>query len=472
MVFKVYPKLLILLCCLCLFSSASMAQEEDLKTIEQKIEALNRKFEAMQEQHAREVQALRDQINQANQAEEKEKSLDEQAELLRQLALEAAGGEEETQEEPADQVKFEFKGLNLKKLNPEISVSGDMVASVTNQENVRKTTDVGIRSWELSIQSYLDPFSKFKSTIPVDTDGNVSIEEMYFIRYNAIGEINLELGKFRQPFGVINRWHGDALDQVSYPLPVQYILGPDGLAQTGISADLPLPQWGDATQVITTQVTGAQSEHLFGGETMGNPALLFHYKNFRDLDENSYFEFGLSGLFGWNDTWDVEVSPGTTVTQEDALGTQVFGADFTYVWEPIDKAMYRNIEWRSEIFLLNRDIYQPNNMARDSLDSWGAFSYVQTKVDRHLYYGIRGDYYKADSKPYADAYADTIQPFAYTATDAFVWQISPYATLWQSEYVRFHLEYSYTDGHTIQDPGHTVALQMVFAAGPHKHERY
>jgi len=134
--------------------------------------------------------------------------------------------------------------------------------------------------------------------------------------------------------------------------------------------------------------------------------------------------------------------------------------------------MYRNLEWRSELFLLNRDIYAPDGSGRDSLEAWGAFSYLQAKVDNNVYLGIRGDYYNADSKAYADTYSDTINPFAYTAGDAFVWQISPYVTIWQSEFVRFHVEYSYTDGHTIQEPGHTVGLQMVFAAGPHKHERY
>jgi len=409
---------------------------------------------------------MKEQISQGGKADEV-KSLDEQADLLRQLALEAAGGEIEKQEEPAEQVKFQFKGLNLRKLNPEISVSGDMVASFTNQKDVRKTTDISMRAWELSIQSYLDPFSKFKSTIPVDADGNVEIEEMYFTRYNAFGDINLDFGKFRQQFGVINRWHGDAIDQINYPLPIKYILGDDGLAQTGMSVDLPLPEMDNSTQIVTLQITNSENEHLFGGETMGNPSMLFHYKNYRDLDESSYFEFGLSGLFGWNDTWEVG-----TQQIEDALGTQVFGADFTYVWEPVQTAMYRNLEWRSELFFLNRDIYAPDDSGRDSLEAWGAFSYLQAKVDNNVYLGIRGDYYNADSKAYADMYSDTINPFAYTASDAFVWQISPYVTIWQSEFVRFHVEYSYTDGHTIQEPGHTVGLQMVFAAGPHKHERY
>ena len=471
-----------IVCVLLLFATMGMSnvgvagqtetRDADLAELKQQVSELQKQMGEMKEKHESELQALKDQIGKDGDAEDVN-TADDEADLLRQLALEAAGGEVEKKEKPAEQVKFQFKGLNLRKLNPEISVSGDMVASFTNQKDVRKTTDVSMRAWELSIQSYLDPFSKFKSTIPVDTDGNVEIEEMYFTRYNAFGDINLDLGKFRQQFGVINRWHGDAIDQINYPLPIQYILGDDGLAQTGMSVDLPLPEMGDSTQIVTLQITEAQNEHLFGGETMGNPSMLFHYKNYRDLDEGSYFEFGLSGLFGWNDRWQVE-PPATPQQIDDALGTQVYGADFTYVWEPVQTAMYRNLEWRSELFFLNRDIYAPNVTAgsRDSLEAWGAFSYLQAKVDNNVYLGIRGDYYNADSKAYADAYPETINPFAFTASDAFVWQISPYVTIWQSEYVRFHVEYSYTDGHTIQEPGHTVGLQMVFAAGPHKHERY
>lgn len=453
------------------FTADAETGEPNLAELRQQVSELQKQMGEMKEKHESEIQALKDQIGHRGEVEDVN-NVDDEADLLRQLALEAAGGEVEKKEEPAEQTKFTFKGLNLRKLNPEVSVSGDLVATFTNQDDVRKTTDVNMRAWELNIQSYLDPFSKFKSTIPVDTDGNVEIEEMYFTRYNVFGDISLDLGKFRQQFGVINRWHGDALDQINYPLPLQYILGDDGLAQTGLSVDLPLPDMGDATQILTVQITNSENEHLFGGETMGNPSLLFHAKNFRELDESSYFEFGVSGLFGWNDRWDVATGGGTDQI-DDALGTQVFGADFTYVWEPTQTAMYRNLEWRSELYFLNRDIYAPDGSGRDSLDAWGAFSYVQAKVDRNVYLGIRGDYYNADSKSYAGGInSETINPFAYTASDAFVYQVSPYVTIWQSEYVRFHVEYNYTDGHTIQEPGHTVGLQAVFAAGPHKHERY
>jgi len=162
---------------------SNMGLAQDKETEDAELAELKQQVIELQQQ----MHEMKEQISQGGEADEV-KSLDEQADLLRQLALEAAGGEIEKQEEPAEQVKFQFKGLNLRKLNPEISVSGDMVASFTNQKDVRKTADVSMRAWELNIQSYLDPFSKFKSTIPVDTDGNVEIEEMYFTRYNAFGD--------------------------------------------------------------------------------------------------------------------------------------------------------------------------------------------------------------------------------------------------------------------------------------------
>jgi len=123
------------------------------------------------------------------------------------------------------------------------------------------------------------------------------------------------------------------------------------LNQIGASLDWVLPTEGKSSQELIFQVTNTENDRLFGGETQGNPCLLLHYKNHRDVSENTYFEFGLTGLFGWNDQWSVNSN-----SEYDTLGTQVFGADFTLTWEPVERMRYRNIEWRSEVYILNRDI--------------------------------------------------------------------------------------------------------------------
>jgi len=286
-----------------------------------------------------------------------------------------------------------------------------------------------------------------------------------------IENANLDVGRFRQQFGVINRWHTDALDQVEYPLVLQRIFGDEGLAQTGVSVEWTLPNWGNTYQGLTIQITNTENERLFGGDTLGNPSMLFHYKNYRDLSRDTYFEFGLSGLFGWNDQWDIDKGSGI-VNEHDSLGTQVLGADFSFLWEPADKALYRDVEWRSEVYYLNRDILAPDNSGRDNINTWGAYSYLQTKVARNTDIGIRTDYYKPDSKSYADTAGASLVPLAYSANSPHRWQVCPYITVMQSEWVKFRFEYDYAFGHGTEDTEHVVMLQAIFAAGPHKHERY
>ena len=58
----------------------------------------------------------------------------------------------------------------------------------------------------------------------------------------------------------------------------------------------------------------------------------------------------------------------------------------------------------------------------------------------------------------------------------YPWQVAPYVTWSISPFVHLRLEYNHRDGYNIPgDHDHRVdifTLQLVFAAGPHKHERY
>jgi len=443
----------------------------DIEELREAVDDLTALILQMQQNHADQINALKQEIAQlrADQAEEEpEVEMDELA-ALRGLALEEAGGEEQPEKTPEETV-FKAAGLSLQELNPEISASGDFLVHYRKQNDTRKRTDAEIRGLELNIQSYLDPFSYMKATAHMSDEG-VHIEEVYFTRFSALGGANLDIGRFRQQFGVVNRWHEDALDQVHYPLALQRIFGEEGLNQTGASLDWTLPMWGDAQQEFVFQLTNGENEALFDGDALGTPSMLFHYKNYRDLSQNAYLEWGLSGLFGWNDAWDIQ-SGSDVVTTYDALGTRVFGADLSYLWEPIDRALYRNVEWRSELYVLNRDILAPDDSGRDSINAWGAYSYLQSKVARNLILGARLDYFEPDSKDYAETEDISLAPVAYTAQDPHRWQVGPYITWWQSEWVRLHGEYNYGWGDGMEPEEHIVWGQATFAIGPHKHERY
>jgi len=444
-------------------------ENPELVELKQQILELKRQMNEMKRNHDIEINALKEEIGKLSQpvpVAEETKAEDEAA-RLRELA-ESMAGEKKEQEKPEETV-YKFGGLSLQQLNPEISVSGNFVGHYRHQSETRKRTDAEI-GLELNFQSYLDPYSRIKATTHISDEG-VDLEEAYLTHFTVLENATVDLGRFRQQFGVVNRWHEDALDQVQYPLALRRIFGDEGLNQTGASIEWTLPKWGNAYQGLTFQVTNTENERLFGGDTLGNPSLLFHYKNYRDLSRDTYLEFGLTGLFGWNDEWSV-LKGSTLENEHDTLGTQVFGADLSILWEPADRMLYRNVEWRSEVYFLNRDILAPDNSGRDNLNAWGAYSYLQSKVARNLDIGIRADYYQPDSKDYANTTGASVVPLAYTSKNAERWQICPYITWWQSEWVKLRGEYDYAFGRGTEDTEHVLWLQAIFSAGPHKHERY
>ena len=427
-------------------------------------------IEQLKQQHAAEIEALRQEITRIRQAEAApaEPKQKDEAAYLRQLA--EALAQEEHKPDPAEETVFKAAGLSLQALNPEISVTGDMLGYYKHQADTRKRSDFIFRGLGLHFEAYLDPYSRFKAAVPIDENG-AELGEAYFTRFGVAEGLNLTLGKFRQQFGVVNRWHKHGLDQVDFPMALRRIFGEGGLNQIGASLDWTLPSWDEASQELTFQLTNTENERLYGGDSLGNPCLLVHYKNYRDLSESTYLELGLSGLFGWNDEWSVSRA-GSMITEHDALGTQVFGADCTLMWEPTERMRYRNIEWRSELYVLNRDILAPDDSGRDKIHAWGAYSYLQSKISRTVDIGVRGDYYQPDSKDYADMMEVSVVPLAYTDDDAYRWQIGPYITWQQSPFVKFRCEYDHADGHGMEKPEDVIWLQMIFAAGPHKHERY
>ncbi len=447
------------------------SQNDELEAMRQRIDELTVVIEQMQQKHEQEIKELKDQLGRLQEGSSTEEPAEEVDELasLRQLAIDEAGGEEAPEKTPQETV-FKAAGLSLQKLNPEISASGDFLTYYHHQDGTRKRTDAEIRGLELNIQSYLDPFSYMKATAHISDEG-VDIEEVYFTRFSAFAGANLDIGRFRQAFGTVNRWHEDALDQVLYPVALRRIFGEEGLNQTGASLDWTLPNWGQIHQEFILQVTNGENEALFEGDTLGTPSVLFHYKNYRDLSDSSYLEWGLSGLFGWNDEWDIQTGADTT-THRDALGTRVFGVDVAYLWEPIDRALYRNVEWRSEFYFLNRDLLALDGSGRDTINAWGAYSYLQSKVARNWILGVRLDYFEPDSKDYAETADLSLAPIAYTSGNPHRWQIGPYVTWWQSEWVRIRTEYDYAWGHGMEPDEHILWGQATFAIGPHKHERY
>lgn len=357
------------------------------------------------------------------------------AEELRRAAEAAAAAEARAAEPAPTSEPAESKARNLNRLNPEISFTGDFLGSaVDGDDTVGSDQDFDVREVELDLQSDLDPFSRAKLTIAfAPEEEEVEIEEGY-MRWGGLGHgLSLTAGKFRQQLGLINRWHLHSLPQVDYPLALTTLFGEEGLAQTGLRFGWLLPRpWAHANE-LTVELTDGQNE-AFGGDSFERLVGLVHLKNYWDLSDATYFEWGLSGVNG-------RAAGGFEAT--------VVASDFTLHWQPPARAKYREVTWRTEVFHSRRD---------DALgveqESWSGYSYIESLLRRNLYAGLRYDRAQDPLVPELDSDGVLVN-----------------LTWWQSEYVRLRGEYGHID-HAAGEDEDRLALQLTWSAGPHKHERY
>jgi hypothetical protein len=323
--------------------------------------------------------------------------------------------------------RFVGRERNQSQLNPEISVTGDIRGYGTTKGVQRDNFDA--REFEIGFQSALDPYAHTKIFVALE-GGTASIEEGYAYWIGLPGHLRLDLGKYRQQFGELNRWHLHAVPETEYPLVLKTYLGEDGLAGTGIS--LYRAFGGLGTHELTVQVTRSESDvDLFGGG--GRPSYLAHLLNFWQLNRSTYMQIGGSALYGTN--------------PDSALRTRVGGLDFRMTWRPPAAALYREWTLRSEVLAFRK---QTAGLGPTRLGGYVSTTY---KLGQRWIAGVRYDY--VESPEFGE----------------ITRQLIPSLTLWQSEWVFLRGQYRWEKVANATATSQ-IALQAVWAIGPHKHETY
>jgi hypothetical protein len=357
---------------------------------------------------------------------------------------------EEEEEETESDVVFTSPQRLLQELNPEISILGDFLGLMDfdadeelgdhedhQEDPAHEHTGGGdgfrLKEVELSLQAPLDPFSLAKFFVGIH-DGNVHVCEGYVEWTNLPARMQLKLGKFRNNFGVINRWHPHSYPTVDLPLAIENAFGEEGLTGVGGSITFLMPSLWSHYNELVVEVINGDNERAFSGEGFDHPVGLFHLKNYYDLSEATYVELGFSGALGENspDLGDL---------------TYVEGVDFSMVWMPPRRAKYRGLEVRAEAFFEQRET------PAERIDTFSFFAFGDFKFSRRWTSGIRFDYVQ-------DAFDKNERSYA----------IAPFLTFWQSEFVRLRLQYN--GRHHEEDWDHGVVFQSTWALGPHKHEKY
>jgi hypothetical protein len=285
------------------------------------------------------------------------------------------------------------------------------------------------REFEIGFQSPLDPYSHTKIFLSFEND-HVGVEEGYLYWTGVPGHLRLDLGKYRQSFGELNRWHLHALPETEYPLVLTTYLGDDGLAGTGLSLYRAFSGFG--THELTLQMTLSSSDELLFGNS-GRPTYLGHLLNFFQLSGSTYMQIGASALYGTN--------------PDSSMRTTVGGLDFRLTWRPPLRAMYREWTLRGELLGLRKQI------AGTGPTRVGGYVSSTYKLNQRWIAGVR--------------YDNVESPEFGTITQ----QIVPSLTFWESEWVYLRGQYRWEKVAGVASTNQ-FALQAVWAIGPHKHESY
>jgi hypothetical protein len=319
------------------------------------------------------------------------------------------------------------RGANL--LNPEISATGDI--RLVARDGRQKDNAVA-REFEFGFQSALDPYSNTKIFLTFEQDA-VGVEEGYIYWTGLPGRIRLDVGKFRQQVGDLNRWHLHALPETEYPLVYQRFFSPEGLSGIGLSLYTTLPfSLAGATHEVWLQGTTAESDSLL--EAGHQPLLLGRLQNFWQLSRTTYAQVGITALGGNND--DV------------GLRSRVVGLDFRATYRPPETGTRRDITFRAEGYRFHA------TELGATTNRYGAFVDLQARTSQRWVLGARYDHVEA--------------PRGAPNTE---WRITPNITWWQSEFVYLRLEGEHRSS-DLEGKRNMLTLQAVWAMGPHKHETY
>ena len=374
-------------------------------------------------------------------------------ERLRAAARAAAGATPTDSIASPQETQFVGRQRSLQLLNPEISLTGELFANLSNQGEL--TDNFIPREFELSMQSALDPYSLARIFIiyhqnggdlevfPVaggeekgDDEPFVEVEEGYIEWRHLPGGFSLKFGKFFQQFSKLNRWHLHALPFQSRSLPHMAFIGAGTLGQSGASLHWLLPAQGFGTWEATFEVTRSSNEALFAESA--RPSYLGHVNAFWQLSAATDLELGFSGVFG------------NRVEDDVRYAQRLFGIETAFNWIPPGRARYRGLTLRAGAMVLDPE-RRGDDLNPDA--AMGVWTMGELKVARQWLLGARYDW---------------VQDPADTSRSA--WSFSPTLTFWESEFVRLRAEYDF-----LHNPGETrkqFTIRVTFAMGPHRHEAY
>lgn len=356
--------------------------------------------------------------------------------------------------EPADSSGASASSRGLSNLmNPAISVAGvGYAGGTTRRESAERAPDdmrsgITLQEIELRASAIVDPY--FRADVALTGNAEAIGFEEAFITTLELPRVTIRAGQMKASLGRHNLLHTHAFPFITAPLPWRALIGPEGLNDPGVSADvlLPLPFYAE----VTTQVFAGQWLP-FEGSVADNPrtardeavpdqrhdrdlAYIGHLKSLFDLGDSTTLELGASYVGGRNGFGGL---------------TNVVAGDVTFKWKPIEAERYEGLDWTTEYVWIDRG-RAPSDRSRG-----GGYTALRYQFAQRWWVQARGAILGLPA-------GDDPRTLRGEALVAFI----------PSEFSAIRLQYALEHaGESNADYSHELFAQVVFSVGPHPAHAY
>ena len=312
--------------------------------------------------------------------------------------------------------------------NPDMAVIGNFIGAA-GKNDVDPMPALKLNEAELSFQAIVDPYARADFFLAASPEG-LEVEEGFITFPTLPGGLLMKVGKMKAQFGKVNTMHSHTLPWVDAPLPMKNLLGGDeGLNDSGVSVSKLI-----MNPVMFLEATGEVyngENDLFKSYKRSDLGYVGRLRAYRDITESTNLDLGTSVAYGHNDD-----GPDST--------TRVIGADVTFRYRPLRRAIYKRFIGRTELFWSDRE-----TPSLDPTKAFGAYASGEYQFARRWFAGARYDWSER-------------------ATDASLRDKggSLLLTYWPSEFSQIRGQYRrtvYADGPTANE----FLFQFLFSIGAH-----
>jgi len=293
----------------------------------------------------------------------------------------------------------------LNTLNPQITAFLDGASRLDDRpvftpHGARIDDRLFMRTAEFDFRAAVDPYADAVAILSLESEagdgfgadleeGYVVVKRLPVLESAPLG-LKLKFGKYRAPFGNMNRLHMHDLPWTTRPLPIARMLGTEngeffesGFNPIGVDAEVILPQITDnAVMEVNADIVDGGGIAITGLPDGAHRHLgyLGHYNLFFTVHDTHDVNLGLSGYYERGDH-----------------RAGLVGADLLYKWKPLAAGEFHSFVLGGEVFYADRKFDAdtngdgvPDTIARAKPLAWYGFAQVQ--LDWHVYLGGRFDY--------------------------------------------------------------------------------